>query len=145
MESRDWIEYIQKEHLEIVRLADKIAGALALASKDDFTERQKGLVELRSLQHGLLGVSQHCCAEDSILETDFHHYLDANQYDRLLKEHQAITRLVGSLLRELPYVTADSIRDLCPEGEQLLERIREHVAFEQDMLWQVEDRRLQYQ
>jgi len=145
MESRDSIEYTQKEHLEIVRLADKIAGALALAAKDEFPARQKGLAELRSMQHGLLGISQHCCAEDGILESDFHHYLDPNQYARLRQQHQTITRLVAGLLRELPYATADSVRDLCPAGEELLENVREHVAFEQEMLWRVEERRSEYQ
>ncbi|HTQ84718.1 MAG TPA: hemerythrin domain-containing protein [Candidatus Solibacter sp.] len=145
MESRDSNEYIQREHLEIVRLADKFAEALALTSSKNFEARQKGLAELRALRPGLLGISQHCREEDSILETDFRHYLDAEQYDKLQREHQSITRLVGCLLRELPYVTADSASDLCPTGEELLEQIHEHIAYEQDMLWRVEGRRLQYQ
>ena len=145
MEPRNSTEYIQKEHLEIVRLADKVAQALALASKDDFSARQEGLAELRALQHGLLGISQHCSAEDGILESDFHHYLDAKDYSHLRDEHAAITRIVAGLLRELPYVTADSITELCPVGEDLLERIREHVAFEQEMLWRIAERREQYQ
>jgi len=145
MESRDSMEYIQKEHLEIVRLAEKMTAALALASKEDFAARQRGLTELRELRTGLLGISQHCGAEDGILESDFHHYLDADLYGQLEHEHQTIRRLVGTLLRELPYTTADSVGELCATGEELLERIREHVAFEEDMLWRVEERRGEYQ
>jgi hemerythrin-like domain-containing protein len=145
MESRESIEYIQKEHLEIVRLVDQIDAAFALAAKRDFALRQQGLSGLRRAWDGLLGIRQHCSSEEGILESDFHHYLEPNEYDRLRKEHQTISRLVAGLLRELPYVTADSVGDLCPAGEELIERIREHVAFEQDMLWRVEERRLQYQ
>ncbi len=145
MEARDSIEYIQKEHLEIVRLADQIAGALALAAKSDFASRQKGLAGLRSAWDGLLGIRQHCGSEDSMVESDFHHYLEPQQYERLRQQHQAIYRLVSSLLRELPYATADSVSELCPEGEELLERIHQHVAFEQDMLWHAEERRGEYQ
>jgi hypothetical protein len=145
MVSRDSVEYVQKEHLEIVRLADKIADALALASKEDFQSRQQGLVGLRTLREGLVGVLQHCHAEEGMLESDFHHYLDAQQYGRLRSQHQSIARTTASLLRELPYVTADSVRDLCGPGQELLEEIREHVAYEADMLWCVEGKRLQYQ
>ncbi len=145
MESRDSVEYIQKEHLEIVRLADQMAGALVLAAKSDFASRQKGLAGLRNAWDGLLGIRQHCGSEDSMLESDFHHYLEPSEYERLRREHQAINRLVSSLLRELPFATADSVRDLCPEGEELLERIHKHLAFEEDMLWHVEERRGEYQ
>jgi hemerythrin-like domain-containing protein len=145
MESRDSIEYIQKEHLEIVRLVDKLAGALALAAKSDFASRQQGLAGLRDAWDGLLGIRQHCGSEEGILESDFRHYLDANQYQRLVKEHQNITRLVGGLLRELPFATADSVSDLCPAGEELLERIHEHIAFEEDMLWRVQEKQYEYQ
>ena len=145
MASRDSVEYVQKEHLEIARLAEKIADALALASKQDFPSRQQGLAGLRAMREGLLGVLQHCHSEEGILESDFHHYLDAKQYERLKSQHQSIARTTASLLRELPYMTADFVADLCGPGRELLEELREHIAFEQDMLWRVEDRRLQYQ
>lgn len=145
MASSNSVEYIQKEHLEILRLADKIAGALELASKQDFESRRKGLAELRTTREGLLGIRQHCGSEDAILESDFHHYLDKPQYDQLRAQHTAITRLAAGLLRELSYATADSVAELCPSIEELVEKIREHVAYEEDMLWHVEGRRLQYQ
>ncbi len=140
----DTVEYIQREHLEMLRLVDKIAGALALASKDDFAARQKGLAELREAREGLLGMRQHCGSEDGILESDFHHYLDMEQYGRLRAQHAAISRQVAGLLRELAYATADTVTELCPSGEELLEQIREHVSYEEEMLWRVEGRRLVY-
>jgi len=145
MTSPDSVEYIQREHLELLRLADKLAGALALAAKPDFESRLQGLTELRASQHGLLGVRQHCGSEDGILESDFHHYLDPEQYLRLCTQHSVISRLVTILLRELPYATADSVPELYEPGLELLDQLREHIAFEEDMIWHVEGRRLQYQ
>jgi hemerythrin-like domain-containing protein len=145
MESHDSMEYMQKEHLEIVRLADRIEAALSQAANRDFGSRQEALAALRSARDGLLGVRQHCGSEEAILESDFHHFLDAQSYAQLCREHRNIARLVGALLRELPYLTADSVGEILPTGTELVERIREHLAFEQDMLWRVEERRGEYQ
>jgi len=138
---RDSVEYVQKEHLEILRIADRLAEALGLAGKPDFRSRQDGLAEVRALQQGLVGISQHCNAENGLLESDFHRYLDAKNYDQLQMQHRNIARLIAGLLRELPYTTADSVAGLCGDGAELLEQIREHVALEEDMLWRVEARR----
>jgi len=145
MESSDYTERLRKEHLEILRLTERFEEALSLASREDFSARQIGLAELRALQHGLIGISQHCSSEDGILESEYHRYLDAQKYDRIRTQHEGITRLIASLLRELPFVTADSIVDAVPRGEDLVERIREHVAYEEEMLGYIEDLRMQIQ
>lgn len=145
MASRENTEHLHKEHLEILRLTDRFEEALSLASRADFTARQIGLAELRNLQHGLIGISQHCSSEEGLLETEYRRYLDAKKYARIRTEHEGITRLIASLLRELPFVTADSVVDTVPRGEDLVERIREHVAYEEEMLSYIEDLRLQVQ
>ncbi|HKO05729.1 MAG TPA: hemerythrin domain-containing protein [Candidatus Acidoferrales bacterium] len=143
MEPRESTEHLRKEHLEILRLTERFEDALSLASREDFAARQIGLAELRALQHGLLGISQHCTSEDGILESDYHHYLDAQKYDRIRTQHESLSRLIASLLRELPFVTADSVVDVVPRGEDIVDRIREHVAYEEEMLGYIEDLRLQ--
>jgi hemerythrin-like domain-containing protein len=145
MEPREDMKHQQKEHQEILRLTDRFEEALSLASREDFTARQIGLAELRNLQHGLMGISQHCSAEDGLLESEYRRYLDAKKYARIRTEHEGITRLIASLLRELPFVTADSVVDTVPRGQELVERIREHVAYEEEMLSYIEDLRLQIQ
>jgi hypothetical protein len=143
MPLREPTEYLRKEHLEILRLTERIEDALSLASKEDFTARQKGLADLRALQHGLIGISQHCSTEDGILESAYHHYLDGQRYDRIRTQHEGISRLVAGVLRELPFVTADSVVDVVPKGEDLVDRIREHVAYEEEMLGCIENMLLQ--
>jgi len=145
MEPGEYTERLRKEHLEILRLTERFEEALSLASREDFTARHIGLAELRTLQHGLIGISQHCSSEDGLLESEYHRYLDAQKYERIRAQHEGITRLIASLLRELPFVTADSVVDAVPRGEDLVQRIREHVAYEEEMLGYIEDLRLQIQ
>ncbi|HUJ39452.1 MAG TPA: hypothetical protein VLW54_02805 [Candidatus Acidoferrales bacterium] len=145
MTAPDSVEYIQREHLEILRLAEKLDSALRLAVKPEFELRVKALAEMRAAEHGLLGLRQHCGSEDGILETDFHHYLDQKDYLRLCTQHSVISRMANILLKELPYATADSVGELYEPGRELIDQLQEHVAFEADMLWRVEGRRLQYQ
>jgi hemerythrin-like domain-containing protein len=145
MPPRDSVEYVQKEHLEILRVTERLADALALAAKEDFRSRQDALEQLRDLRQRLVGISQHCNAENSLVESDFHHFLDATDYDQLRKQERNIARIIAGMLRELPYATADSVAELCAPGLELLEKIREHITFEEEMLWKVDARRLELQ
>jgi hypothetical protein len=126
--------YPRQEHREILRVADRIARALELISAHDFSARQEGLTELRAVQHGLLGIVQHCHSEDGVIESEYHRYLDADRYAQIKEQHQSILRLVNRLSRELPYATADSIVEVGPLGEEIVEQVREHVAYEEEML-----------
>jgi len=145
MEPRQSIEHLRNEHAEILRVTDKIEVALSLASREEFTSRQKGLAELRTLQQGLIGISQHCGSEDCILESIYHHYLDGQRHERICTQHLGIFRLIVSLRRELPFFTADSVAEAIPQGEDLVARIREHIAYEEEMLAYIENSRLQLQ
>jgi len=139
MEPRESFEHLRKEHLEILRLTEQIQDALSLASREDFPMRQKGLTDLRALHHGLIGISQHCGSEEGILESEYHHYLDGQKYERISAQHEGISRLIASLLKDLPLVTADSVVEVVPRGEDLVAQIREHVAYEEEMLGYIEN------
>ncbi len=143
MERRESTEHLRKEHLEILRLTESIENALSLASREDFTARQKGLAELRALRHGLIGISQHCGSEEGILESMYHQHLDGQKHERISAQHVGISQLIASLLKELPLVTADSVVEAVPRGEDLVARIREHVAYEEEMLAYIENLGLQ--
>jgi hypothetical protein len=128
------VVYLRQEHGEILRVADRIARAMELISANNFSARQEGLTDLRAVQHGLLGIAQHCRSEEGVIESEYHRYLDADKYERINQQHQSILRLVNRLSRELPYATADSIVEAAPLGEEIVKQVREHVTYEEEML-----------
>jgi Hemerythrin HHE cation binding domain len=130
---------LRQEHAEILRLTENFSDALALAANADFSVRQKGLTDLRTLRPALLGISRHCCCDDGVIETPYHRYLDSQKFEQVDTQHKTIHRLVISFLRELPYATADSIADAAPLGEELAEKIREHIAYEENLLDYIEE------
>jgi hemerythrin-like domain-containing protein len=138
MEPRESTEHLRKEHLEILRLTQEVQDALSLASREEFAARQKGLADLRALHHGLLGICQHCGSEDGVLESEYHHHLDGQKYEIINAQHRGISRDIQSFLRELPLVTADSVVDVVPRGSDLVDLIREHIAYEEEMLGFIE-------
>jgi len=139
MAFRETSDSLRQEHLEILRLTERFEEALALAGSDDFTARQKGLADLRELRPALLGISRHCCCDDGVIESPYHRYLDSQRYERVDTQHQNIHRLVLAFLRDLPYATADSIAESAPQGADLVQKIREHIAYEEDMLDFIEE------
>jgi hypothetical protein len=126
-------EALQQDHREILRVTEKFADALAQAANENFAARQEGLAELRTLRPGLLAISRHCCGDDAAVGTAYHRYLDGARYAQLEAQHQSIHRLAITFLRDLIYATADSIVESVPQGEELVEKIREHIAYEQDL------------
>jgi hypothetical protein len=134
MPLRETSGVLRREHQEILRLAEKFGEALALAGDEDFAARQKGLAELRALRPGLLGISRHCACDGGTLEPPYFCHLDGERYEQMDMQHRCIHRLILVFLRELLYSTADSITEAVPQGEELLKRIREHIAYEQDLL-----------
>lgn len=139
MESHESTEHLRREHLEILRLTERMQDALSLASRDEFAARQKGLGDLRALHHGLLGISQHCGSEDSVLESEYHHHLNGEKYDLINAQHLGISRNLKSFIRELPLLTADSVVDVVPGGFDLVDRIREHIEYEEELLGYIEN------
>ncbi len=139
MASPESSDSLRQEHLEILRLTESFADALALAASSEFAVRGKGLAELRTLRPALLGIARHCCCDNGGNETPYHRYLDGQKFERVDTQHRAIHRLVSTFLRELPYATADSIAEAAPLGEELVEKIREHIAYEEDLLDYIDD------
>jgi hypothetical protein len=139
MPLRETSDTLLREHEEILRLADRFAAALALAASEDFAARQTGLAELRTLRPGLLGITRHCTCDNGALEPPYECHLEGQRYEQMEMQHKCIHRLIVMFLRELLYATADSIAEAAPQGEELLAKIREHIAYERDLLNYVED------
>jgi molecular chaperone GrpE (heat shock protein) len=129
MALRHRIQYLRKEHEELLHLADRIEEMLESASKNDFAEHLKSLTGLRSLEHGLAGIVEHCRAEDRIIESTYRHYLQQDERERIDAEHEQIIRAVTSFREELKFATTDRTMAMILPGMDVINRLRAHIAW----------------
>jgi hypothetical protein len=131
------IEYLGKEHQELLNLADRIEKLLESASKRDFSEHVKSLTELRSLDHGLTGIVEHCRAEDRIIEFAYQQYLQPDERARVDAEHEELIRLVTNFREELKFATADRTMAMILPGMDVVKCLRTHIAYEHELLGRI--------
>jgi hypothetical protein len=137
MALRHRIQYLRKEHEELLHLADRIEKMLESASKNDFAEHLKSLTGLRSLEHGLAGIVEHCHAEDRIIESTYHHYLQQDERARIDAEHEQIIRAVTNFREELKCATTDQTMAMILPGMDVVRRLRAHIAYEGELLGRI--------
>jgi len=128
------IEYLRKEHKELLHLAQRMEKMLESASKNDFAEHLTSLNELRSLEHGLAGIVEHCHAENRIVASTYHDYLQQEECARIDAEHQQIIRAITNFREELKFATVDRTMAMIIPGMDVVNRLRSHVAYEQQLL-----------
>jgi len=131
------IEYLRKEHKELLNLTLRIEEALESASKNDVAEHLKSLNVLRSLEHGLAGIVEHCHAEDRIVESTYHHSLQQEERDRINAEHEQIIRAVTNFREELKFATTDRTMAMILPGMDVINLLRAHISYEQEMLGRI--------
>ena len=137
MALRHRIQYLRKEHEALMQLVDKIEEMLSLASNKEYADRLKGLTGLRSFEHALAGVVEHCHAEDRIVESTYHHSLQPDERMRIAAEHEQILRSVADFREELKFATADQTLAMSPLGLDMINRLRAHIAYEREMLGRI--------
>jgi hypothetical protein len=133
----DRIQYLRKEHEELLHLADRIEKLLESASKNDVAEHLRSLTGLRSLEHGLAGIAEHCHAENHIVESTYHQYLQADERARIDAEHEQIIRALTNFREELKFAMTDRTMAMIPPGMQVVNQLRAHIAYEREMLGRI--------
>jgi hypothetical protein len=131
------IQYLRKEHEELLHLADRIEKMLESASKNDFAEHLKSLTGLRSLEHGLAGIVEHCHAENRIVESTYHQYLQQDERARIDAEHEQIIRVVTNFREELKFATTDRTMAMILPGMDVVNHLRAHIAYERELLGRI--------
>ena len=132
------IEYLRKEHQELLNVAGRIEKLLEAASKNEVAEHLKSLIGLRSLEHGLAGIVEHCHAENRIVESTYHQYLQAEEGARIDAEHEQIIRAVTNFREELKFATTDRTMAMILPGMEVVNRLRAHIVYEREMLGRIE-------
>jgi hypothetical protein len=131
------MEYLQEEHEELLNLAGKIEKLLDSAAKQDFSEHTKSLDELRSLEHRLAGVAEHCHPGDRLVKSMDVSRLRPEERARIQVEHEQIIRVVDNFREELKCATADRTMAMILPGVDVVKWLRAHVAYERDVLGRV--------
>ena len=130
--------YLQAEHEEILRFLDDWEGALKLARYELDAERLKGLCLLREAEAKLIAIQEHCHAEERAAESPFPIYLDHTTMAQLAQEHERLRLLTNDFLRELNFATLLRTDELVRLGTELLEQLRQHIAYETELLKHIE-------
>jgi hypothetical protein len=137
MALRNRIEYLRKEHEELLNLAGRIEELLESAAKNEVAEHLKSLTGLRSLEYGLAGIVEHCHAENRIVESTYHEYLQPDERARIDTEHEQIIRAVTNFREELKFATTDRTMAMILPGMDVVNRLRAHIAYEREMLGRI--------
>lgn len=131
------MEYFRREWEALLNLATSIEKLLETASKTDYNERSKSLIGLRSLDHGLTGIVEHCHAGNRIVDSIYYQNFRETQRARINAEHEQISQLVASFREELKCATADRTMAMILPGMDLVNRLRSHILFERELLGRI--------
>lgn len=134
MALRHLIEYLRTEHQTLLNLAVRLDKLLTSASKNDFAEHTRSLSALRSLDRGLLRVVRHCSKQDPVVESA---YLHQHEQARITDEHEHLIRAVTNFREELKCATADRTMAMILPGMEVVNRLRAHIAYEQELLGRI--------
>jgi hypothetical protein len=134
MKLRNYSEYLRKEHEELLNLADRIEKLLESASKHDFAEHTQSVSGLRSLDHLLANVVNHCRTLDRVIEPADLHLLHPDERARLEAEHEQIERLIANFREELKCATADRTMAMILPGMDVVKWLRAHITYERELL-----------
>lgn len=137
MALRHLIQYLRIEHQGLLNFAARLDKLLTSASKNDFAEHAKSLSALRSLERGLLGVVRHCSEQDRDAESIYLHYLHQDDRTRIADEHEHLIRAVTNFREELKCATPDRTMAMILPGMDVVNRLRSHIAYEQEMLGRI--------
>jgi hypothetical protein len=128
------IDYLGAEQNAILSLADKIEKLLDSTPKGDYSEHERTVMELRSLDHRLAGIVEHCHAQDRLVESTYYQELQKEERERIDAEHQRIIQAVTSFREELKCATADRMNAMILPGMDVVKLIRTHVPYEASVL-----------
>ena len=134
MALRARVEYLRREHKELLKLAERIEAALTVASQEDVTRHQDGLVRLRVLEPDLQGIAEHCHSEERIVESTIHAHASKKERVNNDEQHRQILRKLGPFRDDLRFATVDRLHDVCVSGNELTRTLRAHVASESAIL-----------
>jgi hemerythrin-like domain-containing protein len=139
MDPKTQLQYFRKEHQDIYRLLGQFGAALDLIESQQDELRRKGIGKLRELQADLQAVQHHCESEERSLESPYDAYLKRHQLETLRQEHERLGRLTQDIVAELQFATTNQTDNIFVRGQQWIQFVRQHIAFEETLLMEIEN------
>lgn len=132
------LDYLRKEHqdfLDFLTLWDEV---LEQTASKDPEECVRGLNHLRELQPNMKALRNHCTTEESKVESPYHEYLEAGQFERLTKERLDLSRMIENLTSELRFATLYQTDRAIVAGREVSALARKHIQFGEELLQEIE-------
>lgn len=123
-----------EEHAGILEFLKIWEKALQLIASDDCDTRCMGLRQLQAMEGKIVEIWEHCHKEEDDPEEPLFRFAAAPDRERLKDEHFQLFRENYEFRREMGFTTSSFTRDLIQKGQGLLEALRAHIAFEEELL-----------
>jgi len=130
-------EAAHEEHADILDFLNIWEGALNLIACDDCDTRCTGLRQLQAMEGKIVEIWEHCHKEENDPESPLFRFATPAERERMKEEHFRLYRAHYEFRREMEFTTSSFTDDLVIQGRRLLAALREHIAFEEELLHKI--------
>jgi hypothetical protein len=131
------LQEAHEEHADILDFLNIWEEALQLAASEDCDVRCTALRQLQAMEGKIVEIWEHCHKEEDDPEEPLFRLASPPDRERLKDEHFQLYRDNYEFRREMEFTTSSFTGDLVAKGQRLLEELRSHIAFEEELLRQL--------
>jgi hypothetical protein len=142
MNLRHELEAAHNEHEDILEFLDVWGDALKEIASDDCDTRCRGLRRLQGMEGKIVEICEHCRREEEDSDSPLFRFAHEAERNHMKDEHFRLYRANYEFRREMAFTTASFTGDLILQGEKLLAALREHIAYEENLLKRIEAEQL---
>lgn len=135
-------EAAHAEHADILEFLLVWEEALDLIASENSDIRCHGLRKLQAMEGKIVEIWEHCHKEEDDPDVPLFRFAEPADRDRLKEEHFRLYRANYEFRREMEYTTSSFTGDLILQGQKLLAALREHIAYEEELLRRFEHEQL---
>ena len=143
MELHRAFQQAHQEHTDILEFLNIWEEALQLAASEDCERRCTALRQLHAMEGKIVEIWEHCRKEEDDPGEPLFRLASVPDRERLKDEHFQLYRDNYEFRREMEFTTSSFTGDLIQKGERLLESLRAHIAFEEELLGQLAQEQVQ--
>jgi len=127
-------EAAHSEHADILDFLSIWEQALHLIASDDCDTRCDGLRQLQAMESKIVEIWEHCRKEEDDPHSPLFRFAQPADRERLKEEHFQLYRANYEFRREMEFTTSSFTGDLVLQGQRLLSALRDHIAYEEELL-----------